>query len=117
MAAKRVVQYRGQTIRLYEQSYSINSEAVVWEKRKPDLGLIKALIDARLASQGIEATYSPGLFMQRVGRIKRPLRRRLALWFDDVRDQIPYGWALLIAAVVGSLTTCALAWIVGRFVL
>lgn len=50
MAAKRIVHYRGQTIRIYEQSYSINNEPVVWVKRKPNLDEIKHLID--LGSQG-----------------------------------------------------------------
>lgn len=111
MAAKRVVTYRGQTIRLYEQSYAINSEGVVWVKTKPNLGLIKAIIDARIASNGPFSNQFEGQ------PIAYSWRRRLTLALDDVRDQIPYGWALLIAAVVGSLMTCALAWLIVTFVL
>lgn len=131
MAAKRVVHYRGQTIRLYEQSYAINSEAVVWVKAKPDLTAIKQSIDDRLAegfALGMSKDQLNSLYVPvdhtadafRYGTISVVgwrKRRRLAIWFDDVRDQVPIGWLLAIAFFAGSLTTFAVAWLLVTFVL
>lgn len=103
MAAKRTIRYRGHTIRVWEQSYSIDGGTVHWLGYEPDVVSIKLDIEAadRIAGEadimaerlhyGMQAT----IFNHR----PRSLRQRLVDWFElkigvggDLHRQVYYAW-------------------------
>jgi hypothetical protein len=97
MAAKRVIRYRGQTIRVWDKSYQINSEPVLFVGDLPCVGDIKRLIDERIASRPEPYALSE---QQRVfNHRKASLWQRVRDWFElrigvggDLHRQVWYAW-------------------------
>lgn len=128
MAAKRTIQYRGHTIRVWDKSYSIDNNPVVFVGDVPDVAEIKAAIDADIAlnkiglrrgSTGFEVDHE-GYRFSNFDHRKPTWQCRLVDWFElkigiggDVHRQTFYAWRDYPDAM--KLTTWAFFWLGALF--